>query len=299
MPKVSICIPTYEQPENLKKCLESIELQTFKNFEVIITDDSKSDNLLSVVNAFKRKINIKYYKNSLAKGSPENWNESLRYAKGKYIKILHHDDYFTFNDSLEKMVKLLDENPKNKILFCSSKHVNSDFKYHSSHILNHQNMEKIKYNPNILFFGNLIGAPSVMMYHNGINLAFDQRMKWLVDIDFYIRILKENNFTYTKEELISINLGEENRVTYQCENDKEVNLYEHMILFEKLNLQKIPFQFKFFFIVFYLKFDIKTYNEIDKFNVNCYGNDFKQIFAIVSLLRPIYKIYKRFRYVVK
>lgn len=299
MPKVSICIPTYEQPENLKKCLESIELQSFKNFEVIITDDSKSDNLVSIVNAFKNKINIKYYKNSPAKGSPENWNESLKYAKGKYIKILHHDDYFTFNDSLEKMVKLLDGNPKNKILFCSSKHVNSDFKYHSSHILNHQNMEKIKYNPNILFFGNLIGAPSVMMYHNGINLDFDQRMKWLVDIDFYIRILKENNFTYTTEELISINLGEENRVTYQCENDKEVNLYEHMILFEKLNLQKIPFHFKFFFIVLYLKFDIKAYNEIDKFNVNCYGNDFKQIFAIVGLLRPIYKFYKRFKHVIK
>lgn len=292
MPKVSICIPAYEQPKNLEKCLESISIQNFKDFEVIVTDDSKSDELIPIIDYFRNNMNIKYYRNSPSKGSPENWNESIRYAKGKYIKILHHDDYFFKSDSLEKMVNLLENNPQNKILFCSSLHVDSSYNYYSSHILTEDNMNKIKNEPQILFLGNLIGAPSIMMYHRDIEIYFDKRMKWLVDLDFYIRILKDVNFVYTQDELVCINIGEENRVTYQCENDKYINIYEHILLLEKLEFKIIPLKYKVYLIKLFLKFNIKTLNE---FKYERYLKELKIILLIVNILNPIYHMYKKVR----
>lgn len=297
--KVSICVPAYEQPKNLQKCLESIEIQSFKDFEVIITDDSKSNDLKVVVDSFSNKLNIKYFKNTPSLGSPENWNESIRHATGKYIKILHHDDYFIYENSLEKMVKLLDENPNSKVLFCSSRHVDNSYTYHSSHILNLKNMQKVKDNPQILFLGNLIGAPSIMMYHRDINIYFDKRMKWLVDIDFYIRILTNNNFVYIKEELVNINIGEENRVTYICENDKNINIYEHMILLDKLELSFLPLSFKIYLLKIFFKFDINSVQELTQFGGLQYQNDLKKILFISKLLKPFFKVYKKLLYAIK
>lgn len=293
MPKVSICIPAYEQPKNLQKCLESIEMQSFQDLEVIITDDSKSDVLKVVVDSFLVKLNIKYFKNTPSLGSPENWNKSIRHAVGKYIKILHHDDYFTDANSLEKMVRLLDENPDSKILFCSSRHVDNRYNYHSSHILNHKSMQKVKDNPKILFLGNLIGAPSIMMYHRDINIYFDKRMKWLVDLDFYIRVLKDTSFVYIQEELVSINIGEENRVTYICENNKNINIYEHIILLDKLEFFSLPLSFKVFFLKMFLKFEINSVKELTQFGGLKYQNEFKKIVLISKVLKPFYKFYRR------
>ena len=290
MPKVSICIPAYEQSDNLNKCLQSIEMQTFKDFEIIITDDSKSNEILNIVNSFKDKVSIKYYKNVPAKGSPENWNESIKHAIGKYIKILHHDDYFYKEDSLEKLVGLLDENPESKVVFCSSRHVDSSYKSVSSHILKKENMLKVSDNPNILFMRNLIGAPSIMMYHRDVNIYFDKRMKWLVDLDFYIQILKKNSFVYTKEELVCINIIEENRITYQCRNNKEINIYEHIILLNKLGFDKLPVIYKYYLFKLFIRFDFKSFDEIKKFELIRKKNDFKILFFIVKLLSPIYKL---------
>ena len=300
MIKVSICIPVYEQPENLDKCLNSIFEQSYKDFEVIITDDSKSNDLVKIVNNYKEKLNIIYFKNSPTKGSPENWNESLKYAKGKYIKILHHDDYFTSKDSLKMFVELLENNNDAKIAFCSSRHIDSKGKYLSSHILSDNAMSQIKINPKTLFFGNLIGAPSVMIYHRDLDLTYDIRMKWFVDIDFYIRLLNDSTFVYTKKELISINIGEEERVTYICENNKIINIYETMIMFEKFNLDFLTIRYKWHFIKLFSKYNIRNSMDI----IDCgydsvIHNDIKGLYRYINLFSRLYVFIKKIKNAIK
>lgn len=300
MIKVSICIPTYEQPDNLNKCLKSIAEQSFKDFEVIITDDSKDDDLVDIANSYKDKLNIRYFKNSPAKGSPANWNESLKYAKGKYIKILHHDDYFTSKDSLKIFVELLENNSDVKIAFCSSRHIDTDGKYLSSHILSDKAMSQIKTNPKELLFGNLIGAPSIMMYHSDLNLTYDTRMKWFVDIDFYIRLLKNNTFIYTKEELININIGEEERITYICENNKVVNIYEAMIMFEKFNLDTLSIKYKWYFLKLFSKYSIKNINDIKDCGYDgVIHGEVNDIFKYVKLFSKFYIFIRKIKNAIK
>jgi glycosyltransferase involved in cell wall biosynthesis len=44
-PLISICIPAYKRTEFLQRLLDSIDIQTFKNFEVIVTDDSPGNDV--------------------------------------------------------------------------------------------------------------------------------------------------------------------------------------------------------------------------------------------------------------
>src|SRR5439155_18647369 len=85
-PLVSICIPAYKRVEFLKRLLESISIQSFKDFEVIITDDSPTNEVYELSQAYKDKFTLFYSKNAVAVGTPENWNEAIRHAKGEWIK---------------------------------------------------------------------------------------------------------------------------------------------------------------------------------------------------------------------
>ncbi len=296
MIKVSICIPAYEQPKNLYKCLKSISIQTFTDFEVIITDDSKSDNLINVIEQFKQQFIIRYIKNKRTKGSPENWNESIKYANGKYIKILHHDDSFKTINSLQNFVELLDYNPNAKVAFSSSYHIDNEGNHLSSHILSDKDKDNIKADSRYLLFGNVIGAPSIMIYHKSLNLIFDKRMKWLVDIDFYIRILKNNGFVYTREELIYINIGEEERITYICENNKNINIYEVMIMFEKFKLTRISYKYKYHFLKLFMKYNISSIEDIKKCGYR--GNiisDISSLFKYVNFFLILYTILRKLK----
>ena len=109
--KVSICIPAYNEPQLLHRSLRSICDQTYRSFEVVISDDSPDSTVETVVKQYNHALAIRYYRNLVRKGTPENWNEAIRHAEGEYIKILHHDDWFSQPNSLRKYVELLDVNP--------------------------------------------------------------------------------------------------------------------------------------------------------------------------------------------
>ncbi|MDQ3100985.1 MAG: glycosyltransferase, partial [Bacteroidota bacterium] len=95
MPKVSICIPTYRQTAHLRKTLASIAEQTFKDVEVIITDDSPDDAVEQLVAEFAAALpRLQYARNSAPLGPPANWDHAISMARGEYIKIMHHDDRF-------------------------------------------------------------------------------------------------------------------------------------------------------------------------------------------------------------
>src|SRR4051812_23131736 len=102
---VSICIPVYKQTTYLEKCLQSVLEQDFKDFELIISDDTPDDSLEVFIKDLLKDREYTYHRNQPALGSPENWNSAIDKSSGKYLKIMHHDDFFTKTDSLRLMVK--------------------------------------------------------------------------------------------------------------------------------------------------------------------------------------------------
>ncbi|WP_316837743.1 glycosyltransferase family 2 protein [Pedobacter nutrimenti] len=243
IPKVSICIPTYNQIHLLKKNLDSILMQEYHDYEIIITDDSSDDIvkdfIASYPPAFKAKM--KYYKNNMQLGSPENWNEAIRKSSGKYIKIMHHDDWFNYSCSLQIFVDLLDNDVEASMGFVSSRIVNSDnFETTRINTPDSSRIEHIEKTPEILLYGNWLGPPSSMIFRK---LEFDQyydpNLKWFVDIDAYVYLLsKKSKLAFNPIEAVSIG-SSAIQVTKQCEHNKTVNLFEFFYFLEKWGISDI------------------------------------------------------------
>lgn len=121
-PWVSICIPAYNSEKFIEETLRSVLTQSYRNIEVVISDDCSVDNTAQIVNSFKDG-RIRFFKNEQNLGVEKNWNKTLRLASGKYCKLMGADDvlYPTF---IEEQVNIL-ENPRNSdvVLVTSHKHV--------------------------------------------------------------------------------------------------------------------------------------------------------------------------------
>jgi len=108
-PLVSICIPTYNRPDFLLKALDSCFKQTYKNYEIVITDNSSDNRTKQAILALKNN-KIRYYKNSHNIGSFKNLQKTASLAKGKYIKFLLDDDLL-HPECLKRMVSVMENYP--------------------------------------------------------------------------------------------------------------------------------------------------------------------------------------------
>ncbi len=98
--KYSILVVTYNNGKYLKKCLDSIFNQTYKNFEVIVVDDGSTDNTKQIVNKY---MGIKYfYKKNTGVGDSRNF--AISKVKTPYFLFVDSDDYIP-NDLLEECEK--------------------------------------------------------------------------------------------------------------------------------------------------------------------------------------------------
>ena len=237
MPKVSVCIPAYNQAVYLKKTIYSVLKQSFDDYEIIITDDSPNDTVKNLVSSFNRSDKIRYFKNEILLGSPENWNKGIRKAEGKYIKILHHDDYFKDKDSLAKYVALLDDNPGADFAFSATLAIEPGIR-EWEHRISASEMEGLKKDPLLLYCNNIIGAPSTTIFRKKIELFFDNNLKWLVDTEFYCRVMEQNSkIIYCAETLVVTCLAE-GRVTDFCIDNKEVKVYEYAYVLNSISSKK-------------------------------------------------------------
>ncbi|GAB3649042.1 glycosyltransferase family 2 protein [Ramlibacter alkalitolerans] len=232
--KVSICIPAYRQVEYLRETLRSVAEQEFQDYELIVSDDSPDDSVRALLSEFDFGDRLTYVRNEPALGSPENWNASIRLARGEYVKILHHDDHFTRPDALRRFVELLDADPEADFAFAGSRVVHVDSGVQRVHAASAQQLADLRADPATLFLGNCIGAPSATICRRRVGIDYDRRMKWLVDVDYYYRLLMRNGrFACTGDALISTPTNASHQVTQVCRDDARVELGEALMMFAK------------------------------------------------------------------
>jgi len=230
-PIISICIPAYKRIDYLKRLLRSIEIQKFKDFEVIISDDSNDHSVAALLKDFNGKFEIKYFKNEKALGTPANWNNAISKATGEWIKLMHDDDWFDNEHSLEKFA--LATNNNKKFIFSAYTNKIELINNIEKKFFNENLKANILKNPLLLLATNIIGPPSVTLFHNSIKDTYDEGLKWRVDIEYYIRnISKGIEFTYIKELLINVGVSE-SQVTNYCLNVPSVEIPEMYILLSK------------------------------------------------------------------
>lgn len=244
-PFISICIPAYEREEHLRRLLQSISEQTYQNYEVIITDDSKSNVVKEVADHFSNKFRLIYSKNIPSIGSPANWNMSMLKARGEWIKMMHDDDWFATTSALAQFADAA-RSTSFDFIFSACNNIYLDDGKERHEYLEGTRKDILEDSIMNLFYQNMIGHPSTVMHKNDNTILYDTKFKWVVDIDFYIRyILKHNGYHYLPGMLI--NIGTDNtQITNECNNNPYIELPEYVSLLAKFpvgTLIKYPLMF--------------------------------------------------------
>lgn len=106
---VSIIIPVYNASHFLEETINSIQEQTYSNWEAIFIDDCSSDNSYDIIKQYqKNDKRIKVIKNKINNGVAISRNNGIDYAKGEYLCFLDADDKW-HPKKLEKQINFMQE----------------------------------------------------------------------------------------------------------------------------------------------------------------------------------------------
>lgn len=211
VPKISVCIPTFNRCQYLSQAIKSVLNQTYRNFELIVIDNASSDNTQKIVKSYQNNDDrIIYIRNKTNIGVVGNMNKCLEAARGEYIKILCDDDLL-YPDALEKQICVLENN--NKVILCScsfdSFNENGEKKeinlMHESKYLSWEEVIKIC----IDNASDRIGNPSTVLMRRGNSnkiKGFNMNFKASWDWEYYVRLLIEDDNSvmyYTTDKLVA------------------------------------------------------------------------------------------------
>ena len=101
----SVIIPVYNLQNYIKKAVNSVLYQSFRDFEIILINDGSIDNSPSICDDFSKvdeRVKVVHKKNG---GASDARNNGIKKARGKYILFLDGDDYWDDKDALYKIFK--------------------------------------------------------------------------------------------------------------------------------------------------------------------------------------------------
>lgn len=115
-------IPAYNQAKFLKEAIQSVLLQSFHDYEIIVVDDGSTDETRFVANQFGSFVHYIYQAN---KGLGAARNTGIQNARGRYIAFLDSDDLW-MPEFLDSMVGLATANPDGSVFYCSARYMDEE-----------------------------------------------------------------------------------------------------------------------------------------------------------------------------
>lgn len=128
---VSIIIPVHNSSKYLKKTIDSIEKQTYQNYEAIFIDDCSTDDSVKIIEKYKDK-RIKIIRFLEHQGVSKARNAGIKIAKGRYLTFLDSDDIW-LEDKLEKQIDFIKKN-NYAFIYCDFKYISDDGKMISKRV---------------------------------------------------------------------------------------------------------------------------------------------------------------------
>jgi dTDP-4-dehydrorhamnose reductase len=201
-PFFSVAIPTYgydgKGREFLEFSFDLLSKQTLKNFEVVISDHSEDDTIRDLCNEWRTKLDIIYISNKIGRGmiSP-NINNAISYCNGKWIKILFQDDFLYDANSLQIQHDfIVEENCKSWFM--------TKF-YHSNDGHTFYRLYSPAWNDTIWTGNNTLGCPSGLTISNNLDVKFDEKLNWLMDVDYYKMLANKYGEPMILDEITTVN----------------------------------------------------------------------------------------------
>lgn len=264
---VTVIIPTYKTNESLRRAIDSVKKQTYKNIEVVVVDDNDPNSLYrkkaeEIIKCFE---NVEYIKHEKNRNGSAARNTGLKRAKGNFICFLDDDDFF-YSDKIKKQIEFLKEN-----------------NFHACTCFYKKNNEIIKFKPRqeyiseILMNENAPQTSSLMIKKVCIEKlnGFDESYSRHQDYEFLLRFFEKYKMGVIEDCLYEMgNNGVNNAPNakkMEQIKDKFLRQFTYLINENNLNRKKIYAKNYACVIYFYIKGkDLKNGLRVLKKTYNIY-----------------------------
>jgi len=121
IPKISVIIPAFNAEDFLNESVSSVLKQTYKNFELIIVDDSSTDKTKEIAKRFAESDErVKIITNKINRKRAGSINRGIKFSSGEFITFLDADDKY-LNKTLEMQYSFMRKNPKIDMIYGATK----------------------------------------------------------------------------------------------------------------------------------------------------------------------------------
>lgn len=239
--KVSVIVPTYNSSKYVLETLKSIKNQTYKNWELLITDDCSTDDTVDIINSFiKNDERIKLFKLDNNSGAAAARNHSIYQAKGRYIAFCDSDDRWKTN-KLEVQIAYMKEH-------------DCGFSYTSYDIINENgksigtSVAKPTINYKKILRNNYVGCLTAIYDTNKYGKLYMPKIRKRQDWALWILILQKSNKACGLNQVLATYMQRKNSIS---SNKFEMLKYNFNIYFHFLKLNRAKSFFYMIRFVFY------------------------------------------------
>ena len=212
---ISICVPAYNSERFIAETVDSVLRQCYQALELIVVDDCSTDKTFDVLRAYDDP-RMRLFRNLVNIGAEKNWNKCLGLARGDYVKVLPGDDAL-YPECLEKQAAVLDDPQHAGVAFvyCSRDVVDAagrpvmKARFPGQGRISRQAMIR----KNVLHGMNVVGEPGAVLFRASASRkigGFDARLPYIVDLDYWTRLLTVGDAYALPETLCTFRLSNAN-----------------------------------------------------------------------------------------
>jgi glycosyltransferase involved in cell wall biosynthesis len=188
-PRVSVILPSYNHERFVASTLDSILIQTYQDFEIVITDDGSTDRSVDLLRDYERKDSrIKLFLNRVNNERP-SLNNCVQKSIGDYIAVAHSDDEFA-PTKLEEQVRFLDEHPEIAVVFTAPRIINElGEEVENYTVFDGKNQSRHEWLRRFFLWGNCLCHPSALIRRCVYDLLglYNPLFGALDDFDLWVR----------------------------------------------------------------------------------------------------------------
>ncbi|MCP3369507.1 glycosyltransferase family 2 protein [Bradyrhizobium cajani] len=220
-PFISVAVPTFRRPDLVRRTIESVLQQEHSDWEMVISDDEgPKGEAWSVLSEYERRDRrIRVIENHRGKGQVENTNNAMLGCRGRWIKVLHDDDWLV-PGSLETFAELARTYP-NAAFMTSSSHVVQDdgIKYRRGRQVTLYSSQQCLTDLYLVGKTRLLGiVPSTLLVkseviHAGCLMRNYKSIEWGVDQLFFVDLACHGDMVAIDDGLIFYDMTDHASIT--------------------------------------------------------------------------------------
>lgn len=228
---ISILVPIYNAENSIRRCLESILAQTYRDIEIVLVNDGSKDNSLFIIQEYSKndkRIKVIDQEN---KGVAAARNTALKNATGDYILYVDADDWIEQN-MIEQMYSLVSEDVD--IVFCNSDHAEVEQEIKKVIDIEYEAWGKERQLEEFMLHRKMTGMLWNKLIKRSLTkgIYFDECIGYGEDAQFLWGILKKSRKMIVTNEILYHHVLDQNSISHQAFSEKK---YSAILMWEGIN----------------------------------------------------------------